>query len=345
MNGSKTELRFLLVLLVGIGVLIYLIFKPFLVAIVIAVVFSTVFRPVYERLSVGLGGRNSLAAFFSTILVLLAVIVPLAFLGAQIVKEASSFYSLVTSGGATGLTNSLQNAVQGLVQYYPLPIEAFDVNKYVELALGWLIQHLGSIFANVARAIAGMFIFLIALYYLFKDGGKLKAALIGLSPLDNVHDERIFEKLDVAINSVVRGSLGVALIQGMLTAIGFAIFGVPNFVLWGSLASIASLIPGVGTALVILPAVIFLFVTGETFSAVGLLVWGATAVGLVDNFLGPKLVERGMQLHPFLILLSILGGLSFFGPVGFLIGPLVLSLFFAVLEIYSIVNKEHYIRE
>mgnify|MGYP001572074651 FL=1 len=187
----------------------------------------------------------------------------------------------------------------------------------------------------------GIFIFLVALYYLFKDGDKLKTAVVSLSPLQDIHDETIFNKLEVTINSVIRGSLAIALIQGILTAIGFAIFGVPNATLWGSVAAIAALVPGIGTALVLLPAILYLYLSGETLSAVGLLLWGMTAVGLVDNFLGPKLVERGMQLHPFLILLSILGGISFFGPLGFLLGPLILGLLFALLEVYSAISKEH----
>ena len=187
----------------------------------------------------------------------------------------------------------------------------------------------------------GIFIFLIALYYLFKDGHKLKTAVVALSPLQDIHDETIFDKLVLAINSVIKGSLAVAFIQGILTAVGLAIFGVPNAVLWSSVAAITALIPGIGTALVLLPAILYLYFSGQTLFAVGLLLWGMTAVGLVDNFLGPKLVERGMRLHPFLILLSILGGISFFGPLGFLLGPLVLSLLFALLEIYFAIRKEH----
>ena len=155
----------------------------------------------------------------------------------------------------------------------------------------------------------------------------------------DIHDETIFNKLALAINSVVRGNLAVAIIQGILTAVGFTIFGVPNAVLWGSVAAITALIPGIGTALVIFPAIIFLFISGEALSAFGLLLWGVMAVGLIDNFLGPKLASRGMRLHPFLILLSIFGGIGFFGPIGFLLGPIILSLLFALLEIYSLISK------
>jgi len=162
-----------------------------------------------------------------------------------------------------------------------------------------------------------------------------------LSPLQDVHDEEIFNKLTLATNSVIKGNLIIVLIQGAMAALGFFLFGVPSPVLWGAVAAVAAVIPGFGTALVVAPAIIYLLFNGETSSAIGLFIWGLTAVGLVDNILGPKLVERGMKIHPFLILLSILGGLALFGPLGFLFGPLVLSLFFALSEIYSAMHKEH----
>jgi predicted PurR-regulated permease PerM len=140
--------------------------------------------------------------------------------------------------------------------------------------------------------------------------------------------------MEQAVYSIFAGSIIVALVQGILTGIGFTIFGVPNPALWGSIASVAALIPGVGTALVVVPGILYLFFTGSTGYAIGLLVWGILAVSLIDNFLGPILVNRGVKIHPFLILLSVLGGLIFFGPVGFLLGPIILAFLFALLDIY-----------
>ena len=340
MNNSKTELYFLLILLAGIFVLAFYIFKPFLYALTLAIVFATVFEPVHKKALIITRDRSAIAALLATVSVLIVVIVPLTLLGTQILQEASGFYaSLTAGGGATEFSRGVSDVLQSLAKYSPVPIEALDVDEHLKHGLSWLLQNLGSLFANVAKAIAGIFIFLIALYYLFKDGHKLKRAVVVLSPLKDTYDETIFSKLALAINSVVRGNLAVAIIQGILTAVGFTIFGVPNAVLWGSVAAITALIPGIGTALVIFPAIIFLFISGEALSAFGLLLWGVMAVGLIDNFLGPKLASRGMRLHPFLILLSIFGGIGFFGPIGFLLGPIILSLLFALLEIYSLISK------
>ena len=184
------------------------------------------------------------------------------------------------------------------------------------------------------------FLFFIALYYLLKDGHKLKAAIVALSPLADADDETIFQKLERAINSVMKGNLLIALVKGALTLAGFAIFGVPAAILWGSVGVIAALIPGIGTAILFAPAILFLFLSGKVFFGVGLIAWGVLVVGLVDNILGPKLLGRGMQLHPLIILLSVLGGIGFFGPIGFLLGPLTMSLLFALLDIYFSFMKE-----
>jgi len=188
------------------------------------------------------------------------------------------------------------------------------------------------------------FLFIISLYYLLKDGALLRKKIVALSPLKDADDETIIKKLELAVSSVIKGNFVIAFIQGVVTAIGFSIFGLPNAVLWGTIAAIAALIPSVGTALVFVPAIILLFISGQIFAAFGLLLWGALAVGLIDNFLGPKLIGRGMQLHPLLVLLSVLGGISLFGPIGFVLGPIVLSLLFALLDIYSLIISNQKIK-
>ena len=333
MGYQKSELYFLLVLLAGMSVVIFFIFQPFLYALILAVIFATVFAPVHKRILAVMQARAGLSALLTTLFVLVVIVVPVTFLGIQIFQESTQLYSsVVDNGGTIELARGIEDVVRSLGIPF-LPTGTLDFGLYVKQGLSFLIQHLGTIFSNVAKIMVGIFVLLIALYYLFKDGSELKKSAVALSPLQDIYDETIFRKLELAINSVVRGSILVGLVQGVLTAIGLSIFGVPNPILWGSVAAVAALIPGVGTALVLIPSILYLFFIGETVSASGLLVWGIVAVGLVDNILGPKLVGRGIKLHPFLTLLSILGGISFFGPLG-------LSLLFAFLEIYSTIRRE-----
>ena len=161
-----------------------------------------------------------------------------------------------------------------------------------------------------------------------------------VSPLADSYDEQIIKRVGLAINSIVRGSLMIALIKGFLTALGLAIFGVPNPILWGAVSALASFVPIVGSGVVIAPAVLYLSAAVSYPAAVGLAIWGVVLIGLSDNFLSPVLMKKGMKIHLFVILLSILGGLGFFGPIGFIAGPVVLSLLFALFDIYPLITKK-----
>ncbi|MFO7665074.1 MAG: AI-2E family transporter [Desulfobacterales bacterium] len=336
MNNRKPQFYYLLALLSGALLLVFYIFRPFLYTIISAIVFTVVFQPIHKRLLIRTRQRHGIAALITTIIIITIVLVPVALLGIQIFQEAHELYSSVTEGeGKDNILNAIKEITIYIQKYIPAPVEfSLNFDKYLEQGLGWLLKNIGGVFSNIAKIFLKLFIFLIALYYLLKDGQQLKKTVVDLSPLTDADNEKIFTRLELAVNSVIKGNLTVALVQGGLTAIGLAIFGVPNAVLWGTVTAIAALIPGFGTSLVLIPAVLFLFFNSEIFNAIGLIVWGAVAVGLIDNFLGPKLVGRGIQMHPFIILLSVLGGIGFFGPIGFLLGPLTMSLLFAFIEIY-----------
>jgi len=340
---KKSELYFLLTLVLIIATISFFVFKPFLPAVISAIVFAIIFAPVHRFILKIMRHQAGISALISTVLVLIIAVVPLVVVGINIFYEASNLYSSVVSGSnASNLSLFAEKTVKVVKSYTDYPLDlSIDINQYLKQGLTWLLQHLGPLFSNIATLLLSAFIFLIALYYTFKDGQKFKNAIITISPLHDIHDETIVKKLTQAVNSVVRGTLVVAVIQGILTSIGFAIFGIPNPTLWGSTAVVSALIPGVGTALVLVPAIIFLFVTGQFLASFGLLLWSVLAVGLIDNFLGPKFVGKGVNIHPFIILLSILGGLGFFGPLGFVLGPLVVSLLFALIDIYLSIRNEH----
>ncbi|MEK7150625.1 MAG: AI-2E family transporter [Patescibacteria group bacterium] len=337
MSEHKQELYFLLVALFGTFILAFWIFQPFLYALVLAMVFATVFQPLYKKVVKYTRGNRGLSALITVLAAVVLIFTPVVFLGMQVFKEAQQLYASLLEGSGKDAVLNIFNIAQDIFQkYFPGAQEgSFNIDQYLKQGLSWLLQHLGFVFESLARIVISSLLFLIALYYLLKDGQKLKATIISLSPLSDADDEAVSQKLGLAVSSVMKGSLLIALIQGMLTSIGFAIFGIQNVVLWGSVAAVAALIPGVGTSLVIGPAILYLFLKGDIVSGAGLTVWGIVAVGLIDNFLGPKLVGRGMKLHPLIVLLSVLGGIGFFGPIGFLLGPLVMSLFFALLDIYS----------
>jgi predicted PurR-regulated permease PerM len=263
----------------------------------------------------------------------------------QIGNEARDLYTGFRVGDARGLVQEYALGLEKMIVPLVPSAQGFsadfskNLSTYAETALQWIIQHVGSAASGVVGVFLKSFLFFIALYYLLRDGGRLKEKLVELSPLRDSYDEQIFDKLELAVHSVIKGNLTIALLQGILTGIGFTIFGVPNSFLWGTVAALAALIPGLGTGLVFVPTVLFMFFTGNVSAALGLAIWGLFAVGLIDNFLGPQLIGKGVNLHPLLVLLSVLGGLSLFGPIGLFLGPLSLSLLFAFLSIYTEISQ------
>jgi len=341
-KAKKPQFYFLLALLIVTLVLSFYVLRPFISVFILAVVFTVIFQPMHRKILKYSFNHEGLAALLTTIIVSVIILTPLTLLGMKIFQELRQLYvSLVEGGGKDNFINVFNGLSENIRHYFLLPPE-FSINfgQYLKEGLNWLLQNLGSLFSNFANILVAGFVFLVTFYYLLKDGHKLKRAAINYSPLADLDDEMIFNKLELAISSVVKGSFTIAFMQGFLTTVGFIIFNVPNPILWGTAACMAALVPSLGTSLVFVPAIILMFVSGHLFSAIGLTLWGVLAVGLIDNFFGPKLIGRGMKLHPLLILFSVFGGLIFFGPIGFILGPIILSLLFALLHIYFYVMDD-----
>lgn len=336
MDNKKIRHYFLLALLTGVIVFTFFILRPFLYVIILALVCAAIFEPIHKKIIYILQNRQGLAALATTTAIVIIILIPFIFLGIKVFGELQQFYSFIArNGGKDSFINVFNGLISSFQEYFPLGQKfSIDIDQYVKQGSVWLLNHLGYIFGSTTKLLFNFFIFLIVTYYVFKDGPKFKKVVINLSPLADDDNEAIFKKIKVAINSIIKGSLIIAFIQGILTAVGFALFGVPNVMLWGAVAMIASLIPGIGTAIVLIPAVIFIFLTKNAFLAFGLLAWGIVVVGLIDNILKPKLIGQGMKVHPLIVFLSAIGGIIFLGPVGFLLGPLTISLLFALLDIY-----------
>jgi predicted PurR-regulated permease PerM len=268
------------------------------------------------------------------------VFVPLTFFGITIFHEAQGLYGTVASGGgeffAAGARRLLadQPWLRGIVADLSANLAA-----YASRALDVILQNLGPIVSSIGQAFFMFLLTLIALYYLFKDGHRLEEAFVGISPLPEASSRKILGRLHATATSVVRGSLIIVVLQGLIVGLGFLIFGVPNAAVWGLLTVFAALVPVVGVLVTVVPAAAYLALTSGALSAVGFFLWSYVVAGAAENFLKPRLIKRGAGVHPFLILISILGGISVFGAIGFLMGPLVLSLLFALLDLHATVAR------
>lgn len=330
-------------LLLSVAVLVVLIFLPFLTPIIIAMALSVIFGKFHSYLLKKFfknKERSIYGALLSTFIIAIIVLIPSIFIVGKIYNEIQDTYFYFTEETNQSSVVKLLNETSAWIStkffdiYPTYSFETINITEYIQRGLEWSFSHVDTLFSSLSKIIVGIFITFLSLFYFFRDGKELKRQIIALSPLGDTNDERILNKLEQAIYSIVGGSLLVGLIQGILTGLGFLIFGVPNPAVWGATAAIAALVPGIGTSLVLVPGILYLFFTGATGHAVGLLIWGLLAVGLIDNVLGPILINKGIDVHPLIILLSVLGGLVFFGAIGFILGPLTLAFFFALLDIY-----------
>jgi predicted PurR-regulated permease PerM len=233
--------------------------------------------------------------------------------------------------------NSINNTVNKVL---PESVP-FDINEKAEGFITYVSNNIANIFTTTVSAFVSLLLMLLIMFYLLKDGEKWKKEIVLLSPLSDKDDENIIKRFTLSVNAVIKGYLFIAVVQGLLLGTGFWLFDISNGALWGTIAAITSLIPTVGTALVSVPAIIFLFVTGSTGSAIGLLIWAIVVVGMVDNLLTPYIVGIKINISPLLILFSVLGGISLFGPVGILVGPLTVSLLYTLVSIYRNEFNQH----
>jgi predicted PurR-regulated permease PerM len=322
---------FFLILLV-VFIVVLLIIKPLATIVAFGIILAILFEPLHARFLKASGSPN-LAALLTVILIVFIMLVPVVFFGNILFNEIVHIFDRVRAGD---LVLHKDQIIEGVpVQLRDL-IENFsrDFNSYLGRFTSNAFQSFSSLLSNVAGFLVSLVVLLFMLFYLLRDGSKIKQFLMDLTPIATAQENQLIDKIVLAVNGVVKGSFLTALSQGVVATVGFFIFGVPEPLLWGLFTVLAALVPTVGTSLALIPAVAYLVVTGHTGPAIGLAIWGAVAVGTIDNFLGPRLVGSRTQLHPLLVLLSVLGGIQLFGFLGFLIGPIIMAIFVALVGIY-----------
>ncbi len=329
MKHSSVSSRFLVLLLVLAFIAVCILFAPYFSVFVLTLVLGVMFAPVYRWLKTHVGMVAS--ALITTAAIAVVILGPVAFIVTRMVQEASG---IVTALGSESQAGSIITLIQDRIDTL-VPWANIEVASYVESSFSWFTSQAASIFGGIASVGLTLFLSLFSVAYWFMDGPKFKAAVMTASPLDDTDTKNIFRALSASIHSVIKGKLMISGIQGVIAGLGYVIFGVPNPVLWAALTAICALIPNFGTAIAMIPIIGYLAITGDMGGAIGLSIWGLVAVGLIDNLLGPKLMSRGADVHPVLVLMGILGGIQIFGPVGLFAGPLIVSFFIAVFTAYS----------
>lgn len=330
MNSQK--FFFLTLFLTAFGILGY-IFSPFFAVILLGVVAGIALEPLFLWFKKTFKFGPSLAAFASVFAVLIIISGTVGLIGTQLVSQAENVYSNVVTGNQYEIDDA-SDYINNLIRPFHADYN-IDLKKYISPVISFIAQNVGNVVSGTASVIFKFFLWLVTLYFVLKDGRKIKSLLTKLSPLQDVHDDKLFQHIAASARSIVRGVFFVALIQGCFVGLGLWFVGIENAIFWGLIAAIAAPIPLLGTSVIMVPSIVYLFITAQFVPALILTVWGLTAVGLVDNVLTPYFYSKGTEIHPLILLFAILGGLAVFGAVGFIVGPLIATIALTLTSLYQ----------
>jgi predicted PurR-regulated permease PerM len=351
---------FLLAFIILIGILVYLIFKPFITAALIAFLFSYFFTPLYNKINHGLKNKKSLSAFIVCLVVLLFFLIPATIIIIIVINQANNLSNVIVSndwvsklgGFLEWINNSLDKPF--INNYLPFVREYFSFDKQsltdfvssdqfkggLQTTGNFTYNLLIGTYKSTTNFILMTFVMFFSLFYFLKDRDKIINKILRLTPLKDKQERLLIDRFVSVSKATLRGTLVIAIIQGTLTGIIFALTGVPSAALLGLIAVFFALIPMVGAGIVWAPVGIIMILTGYIWQGLLILILGALVVSTVDNLLRPKLVGDSASLHPLLVFFSTLGGLFIFGVMGFLIGPIIVVLFMTLLQIYEMEFKK-----
>ena len=342
MNDTRFRRVFLLLLLTAISVAFIAMVREFVFTILLAATFTALCYPAYLRLLRGFGGRPPLAALGTLVLLLLLVLAPLVSVLGIAANEALRMTDSVGPRLAQIVREppAMNAQLQRLPGYsYIAPYREELLTKIGELISGvsaFLFKVLSATTRATALFVFHSFVLLYAMYFFLTGGPKLLTGVLAYVPLADVDKQRMLEKFVSVTRATLKGTILIGAAQGFLGGLSFWVAGIEGPVFWGTVMAVLSIIPGVGGALVWVPAVIILAATGELWTSAALAAFNALVVGSVDNLMRPTLVGRDTQLHELMIFLSTLGGLMFFGASGFILGPVLAALFVTVWDMFGV---------
>lgn len=342
MNPRNATLWFLAILIVIVLGFTLAITLPFLRPVAFAIILAVIFYPVHEWVLRLTHGKRTLSCFLTTLGVIFLFGVPVALILLKATSEAVTAAQYLTRRSAEqgGFTLFIMTMVDRPLQ---LISRVVDVSKYnlhqvitdnLQKAGVVVLSSGAAILGNFARLIADLFITLIVLLFLFRDGRDWAIRLGTMMPLSPAQVHRLYSNISDTIVANVYGIVSVGFAQGVLTGIAVALVGLPSPLLLGVAAFLASVIPVVGAALVWVPAGLYLIFTGALWKGIFVLVWGTVVISTCDNFIRPWVVSGKVELHPLVLLFFILGGVQAFGFLGLFLGPVIASVLSALFSIF-----------
>jgi predicted PurR-regulated permease PerM len=348
-SGKKFRTAFVLVLVVAVSALFLAVTWPFLKPLLLGALLAGLFRPFYQWVTRLLGGRRSLGAVITLLVLFIVVVSPIsAFLGVVVQQALDVSDQAIPWVRQHFGSASTFNAHDWLVQRFPALANHVPSQEELVQSVGAAAKATGALLvAAASRVTAGtaaflldLFVMLYAMFFFLKDGERILEKIFYYIPLSHEDEALMLQRFSSITRATVKGTLVIGVIQGALAGVAFWVAGIGGAAFWGTIMAILSIVPGIGAALIWVPAVIYLFITGQVLAGTLLLGWCAAVVGTIDNILRPVLVGKDAKMPDLLILVGTLGGLFLFGPIGFIVGPIVCGLFLTVWTIYGATFKD-----
>jgi predicted PurR-regulated permease PerM len=332
----------LIILLLLVLALVLLVFWHFLLTLALATAMALLLRGVHLRLTAFFRGRPGLSALTIVLLAALIILVPLMGVLAAIATQALNFYQWVAPQLTTATLDEWWR--QHLLTRFPWleQLRAIGEGRVMDFLTASASRLAGAANNLLQLAVTGMTaaafelaLLLIMLFFFLRDGPLFREGIRRVSPLTKAQADEVLDSVAKTMRGALASLLFVPIVQGALAMIGYLVLGLPNALLWAGLTTLLAFVPAVGTPLVWIPICIYFFAQGQIWQGIVLAIYGGLVISSIDNVLRPLFLRGTARIHPLWSFLSILGGVMTFGPIGLLIGPLILSLGVSALRIYE----------
>ena len=350
-ENRKPVLFFFLLLFCIILYLFYRLFAPFLQTLILALILTGLFFPVYQRLEVLLKGRRMPASLITCLLVFLTVFLPLIYIIATLANETYALYIVLSGKLGEGQFQLYLDSHRPLwddamtrLDQMNLPLRSEDLElNLLEIgkqSIFFVYQQARALLSNLTKFFFHFLFLLLLLFYLFLDGARLRSFLFSLSPLPEEQERFLAGRFNEMARAILLINGLLALLQGVVGGLAFWLFGIPSPFLWASLMVIMAFLPLVGISFVYIPAALYLLFLKQYVTAVFFLLFFFLLSFIAEYLMKPRMVGQQSKIHALMVLLSILGGLWTFGVLGILYGPLILTAFLALAELYRQTYEE-----
>ncbi len=323
-----------------VTILCFSLLRPFAYPIFWAAVIAAISYPLYQRLYTFFHHQN-LASVMTLTIVTIIILIPLTTIGTLLIRESINLYGLINNPDSP-----INTTIQTTIDFFKnsafsqiirdnQPFLSEKISEFAKTGLSTVFTTLTNLTQNSVTFVVMFVLMLYTLFFFLRDGEGMLKKMMHIFPLGDKYEVLLYKKFTSTASAAIKGTLVIGGIQGTLGAILFSIVGIQGALIWGIIMAFFSIVPAAGSSLVWLPAGIILLLTGNIWQGILVLIVGGLIISTIDNFIRPILVGKDTQMHPALILFSTLGGIALFGISGFVIGPIIASLFLAFWEIYE----------